>query len=212
MLGLFLLTTPAHGTLPYTTHPAGPICNEGTETPPIALTWKQLPEAGSIAKLAATNMQLAVTNNTTVSLRVRVLVAGALDEVRETLEVGEAVVQPKSTSILTVDLSRFKRDLGTLRFSGRMVAKGFARPVSGGIVSDLAYSPYAYIHKEAGRLVAYRSDALARYYRAGDFANRAERQRRWATNRGLRLGGIGTLGTGLNLTDNDGGPREGTQP
>jgi len=144
--------------------------------------------------------------------RRKVIVAGALDEVRETLEVGEAIVQPKSASILTVDLSRFKRGLGTLRFSGRMVAKGFARPASGGLVSDLVYSPSAYFHKEGSWLVAYRSDALVQQFRAGDFANRAERQRRWAAGRGLRLGGIGTLGAGLNLTDNDGGPQEGTQP
>jgi len=212
VLGLLLATPAAHGSLPYTTHSAGPVCNEGTETPPIELTWKQLPGPGSIAKLAAPAVQLSIANNTTTTLRVRVIVAGALDEIRETLEVGEAIVQPKSASILTVDLSRFKRGLGTLRFSGRMVAKGFARPASGGLVSNLVYSPSAYFHKEGSLLVAYRSDALALYYRAGDFANRAERQRRWAAGRGLRLVGIGTLGAGLNLTDNDGGPQEGTQP
>jgi len=210
ILGLFLLTPSAHGDLPYTTHPSGPVCNEGTETPPIELTWMQLPEAGSVVKLGSPLVQISIANNTRAGLRVRVILAGALDEVRETLEVGEAVVQPGAKSTLTVDLSRFKRDLGTLRFSGRMVAKGFARPERGGLVSDLAYSPYAYFHKEGGRLVAYRSDALAQLFRAGDFANRAERQRRWAATRGLRLGGIGVLGGGLNLTDDDGGPREGS--
>ncbi len=95
--------------MPYTTLPTGPICNEGTETPPIELTWKQLPEAGSIVRLGAPTVQLSIANNTTVSLRVRVLVAGALDEVRETLEIGEAIVQPRLTSTLTVDPRRRAR-------------------------------------------------------------------------------------------------------
>lgn len=212
LLGLFLLTPSAHGSLPYISPSAGPICKEGTETPPIELTWSQLPEAGSVVKLGTSLTQISIANNTRTALRVRVLVAGALDEVRETLEVGEAVVQPGSKSTLTVDLARFQRDLGTLRFSGRMVAKGFARPTSGGLVSDLAYSPYAYVHKQDGRLLIYRGDALHQQFRAGDFGGRAERMRRWAANRGIRLGGVGVLGSGLKLTDDDGGPMEGTQP
>lgn len=212
ILYLFVLTPSAHGSLPYTTPSTGPICNEGTGTPPIELTWSQLPEAGSLAKLGTSLVQISIANNTRAALRVRVIVAGALDEVRETLEVGEAVVQGGSKSTLTLDLSRFQRNLGTLRYSGRMVAKGFARPATGGLVSNLAYSPYAYIHRQDGRLWFYRSDVLLNQLRAGDFANRAERTRRWAAAQGLRVGGIGVLGTGLKLTDDDGGPREVTQP
>lgn len=212
ILGLFLLTPSAHGSLPYTTPSAGPICNEGTGTPPIELTWSQLPEAGSVVKLSSSLVQITIANNTRAALRVRVIAAGALDEVRETLEVGEAVVQAGSKATLTLDLSRFQRDLGTLRFSGRMVAKGFARPVTGGLVSNLAYSPYAYVHKQDGRLWFYRSDVLLQQFRAGDFANRAERMRRWAAARGIRVVGIGVLGPGLKLSDDDGGPREVTQP
>lgn len=206
-----LLTASAQGQT-ITGRSIGPVCNEGTGTPPLALAWRELPVESSIASLSAPIVHLSVTNNTTTTLRVRVRVAGALDAVRKTLEAGEVVVKAKSTVVLAVNLAAFQYDLGTLRFSGRLVAKGIARRESGGPVAQLAYSPHAYVHPQGGGLVAYRSGALLQQFGAGDFAGRAPELRRWAAGRGLRLSGIGILGAGLALTDDDGGPQEGTTP
>jgi GH24 family phage-related lysozyme (muramidase) len=139
-------------------------------------------------------------------------VAGALDEVRETLDAGEIVVKAKSTMTLTVDLSGFEHDLATLRYSGRLVAKAFARLQRAGAVTSIAYSPHAFVHPAGMRLMVYRTDAFVRTFNSGDFAGRAERLRRWATGRGLQVAGVSSLGTGLPLSDDDGGPQEGTRP
>lgn len=206
-----LLSAPASGQLT-SGGAAGPLCNEGTGTPPLGLAWRELPDEGSVASLSAPVVHLSVTNNTRANLRVRVLVAGALDAFRQTLSPGEIVVKARTTSILAVDLSAFQYDLAALRFSGRLVAKGIARPESGGAVAHLAYSPHSFVHPQGGGLAAYRTGALLQQFGAGDFAGRAPELRRWAADRGLRLGGIGSLGAGRPLTDHDGGPQEGTTP
>ncbi len=203
-LGLLFLAAHASGA-----ESIGPICNEGTETPPLVLRWAELPNAGSVATLAAPVVHLIVTNNTARSFSVRVLVAGALDEVRETLDAGEITVKAHGTMTLPVNLAGFAHGLGSLRFSGRLVAKGFARLQRAGPVTDVAYSPHAFVHPEGTRLKAYRTDALVQSYGAGDFAGRAVPLRRWAAARGLRLAGVGSLGRGLALSDDDGGPQEG---
>src|SRR5262245_19933050 len=120
-----LLSASAQGQL--TSGSSGPVCNEGTGTPPLGLAWQELPSEGSVVTLSSPIVHLLVTNNTKTTLRVRVLVGGALDAVRKTLDAGEVVVKGKSTSVVTVNLNGFQYSFGTLQFSGRLVAKGIAR-------------------------------------------------------------------------------------
>ncbi|HBL32182.1 MAG TPA: hypothetical protein DD490_35620, partial [Acidobacteria bacterium] len=144
----FLPAGSAQGQL--TAGASGAACNEGTGTPPLGLTWQELPSEASIVNLSVPLVHLAVTNNTKATLRVRVRVGGALDAVRKTIDAGEVVVKAKSTAVVTVNLAAFQYSFTSLQLAGRLVAKGIARRESTGPVAHVAYSPHAYLHPQGG--------------------------------------------------------------
>jgi hypothetical protein len=182
-------------------------CIEGTEPPPLELVWHQLPNAGSTVELAGSAATLTVRNNTEVDLDVVVSVGGALDDLRRSFELPALTVAAGSEVDTEVDLAKFETDLAAFELSARVVAKGSVR--SGGEVLDLVYSPHVYFHVADEKVLVYRRGALVERFKAGDPGGRAGRLRKWAARRGLRIAGVGRLGSGLELTDDDGGPQEG---
>lgn len=184
------------------------ICQEGTEDPPLELRWKKLPKPDSLVTLPTSQLPLLLRNKTKQTLVVTIQVAGALDAMREGIQLETIMAAPLSDTNVAFDLSQFNANIGNLQFSGRLVARAAARIKRKGPVEYLAYSPHAFVHLEQGKIHAYRIKPLQENYGFGDFGNRATKLRQWAQNRGIKLAGIGHVARNLQLNDNDGGPKE----
>ncbi len=172
----------------------------------VELQWIDLPETTSEIVLAGTNTDLRLRNNTSDPLFFTVQVGGALDDHRETLELGEFLVAANSEILLTVDLASFNHDIFQLEFSARLVAKASGRLNSGGLLEKVAYSASAFFHTAQGQISLYSDEVYFDTYDSGDFKGQATAARLAAENMGLKILGIGKLGAGLDLTDDDGGP------
>jgi len=184
------------------------ICEEGTEDPPLELRWKALPKPDSLTQLPTYELPLILRNKTQQTLFIKVAVAGALDAMREGVDLGTFIAPPLSDVNVDFDLSQFNFNIANLDFSGRLVARATARVTPSGPVEHLAYTPHAFVHTEGGRIHAYRVNSLLKKFGAGDFGDRAVNARHWAKERGVKLVGIGYVARELNVTDDDGGPRE----
>ena len=184
------------------------ICQEGTEDPPLELRWKELPQADSQTTLTSSQLPLLLRNKTDRTLFVTVSIAGALDAIREGVDLGMVNIPPSSEINVAFDLSEFNFDLSNLQFSGRLVAraKAFIKPE--GPVEYLAYTPHAFVHMDADKIYAYRIEPMLNEFNAGDFGSKVVDMREWAKSRGIKVAGIGYVGRNLQLSDDDGGPRE----
>ncbi len=184
------------------------ICQEGTEDPPLELRWKKLPRPNSLTTLPTSQLPLQLRNKTKQTLIVTISVAGALDAIREGVDLGTVIAPPLSNMNVAFDLSQFNFNIANLQYSGRLVARATARIKRKGPVDHLAYTPHAFVHMEKGKIHAYRVKKMLKKFGAGDFGNRAVSMRQWAKKRGIKLAGIGHVARSLQLSDNDGGPRE----
>ncbi|MCB1922944.1 MAG: hypothetical protein KDJ27_04225 [Gammaproteobacteria bacterium] len=204
-----LLVAPAARAAPtaFATEPLA-ICVEGTEDAPLELRWKPLPKPDSLTTLAGGQLPLTLHNHTAHTLFVTVAVAGALDALREEVALGVVGIAPFTSTNVAFDLSAFSADVGKLAYAGRLVARALARRTPQGAVEYVAYTPHAYVHPQWRRIVAYRTPSLLKHFGAGDFAGRKRKAREWADKRGITLLGIGPAARGLQLSENDGGPRE----
>lgn len=182
------------------------LCEEGTEPPPLVLSWDPLPDDDTLAMLPLGAMiPLTVYSELPVTMLVDVEVAAALDKVRRTVSLGTTPLPPFGSATLFLDPAAFGVDLAGLDFSGRLVARATARQTPGGPVERMAYTPHGYLHLDGGEIFFYGRLRMLNQFHAGDYGEIATPEREWARLRGIRLVGVGHAGR-LSLTEDDGGP------
>lgn len=182
------------------------LCEEGTEEPNLTIVWDQLPGPDSLTTApVGTLLPLTVTSRLQTTVFAEVEVSAALDAVRRTISLGSVPVPPFGSTTVQLNLADFNFDLADLDFSGRLVARVMVL-ADDSIVQQMAYTPHGFVHVANGNLKLYRTARMLTEFYAGDYDKIVVDAREWASQRGIKVVGVGHAGR-LVLTEDDGGPR-----
>lgn len=197
---------PGHGGSQCEIGPAA--CLEETTVPAFTLTWVDLPDPESAATLPSTTLTLRADNLSSVALDVSLKVHGLIDGVEALIEPQPLAVPALGQATVAVDLADFGVSLQDLQYSAQLSVKGWA--TSNGVPVEEAYAPHAFFHTTSAGTVAtvYGESAYRSQFNAGDYDDKMSAFRAAAAARGLQVGAVAFLGTGLPLTDDDDGPLE----